>query len=547
MDPEKRPVHYESKNPAYAPVHSRYDILSDMYPPLERVIRFFNEDVSRPVIICEYAHSMGNSVGNFRKYWELFYQYERMQGGFIWDWADQGLRSKDKNGKPFWNIRNHIDGANANDGLVNPDRTPQPELQEVKKVFQNFNVKNINVNAGLISVSNDNYFVSSDDVALIWSILQNGKPVYNGEIQNLSIAPQSQSPIKLDYPQGLIRSGNEYFLNLSFRIRKATLYAGESFEIASEQFPLDMRQDKTPNITVPANGTHLNVKQDKGLTVTGRNFTIWFDGQTGAIAGYTCQNKFLIEEPVLPYFWRVPTDNDEGGGDNSFASRWRKAGLDSFRIVPLSMHHTMLAGEVQVTATNKLLFKTGNIVQTSHYTVYPDGQIEIETTFVVEEALPPLARAGMLWILPASFNQVQWYGRGPFESYEDRKEAAFAGIYSKQVKDQHFPYVMPQENGNKTNVRWLRVTSTDGSAIHISGQPLINFNIQDYSCEALNRSKTIHELERGDKIYLHVDYKQMGVGGDDSWSPRVHPEFLLNNKIYKYRYIVTPEINNLHK
>jgi beta-galactosidase len=547
MDTEKRPVHYESKNPAYAPVLSRYDILSDMYPSLERIIRFFNEDASRPVIICEYAHSMGNSAGNFRKYWNLFYQYERMQGGFIWDWVDQGIRSKDKNGKPFWNIINHIDGANANDGLVNPDRMPQPELQEVKKVFQNFNVKNIDVNAGLISVSNDNYFVSSGNVALTWTILQNGAPVYTGEIQNLFIAPQSQSPMKLDYPQGLIQPGNEYFLNLSFRTRNATLYADEAFEIASEQFPLDMRQDKTPDITIPANDVHLSVKQGKGLTVTGRNFTVRFDKQTGAIASYTCQNKSLIEAPVLPYFWRVPTDNDEGGGGNSFASRWRKAGLDSFRIVPLGMHHATFAGEVQVTATNKLLFNTGNIVQTSRYTIHSDGQIEIATTFVVEESLPPLARAGMLWVLPASFNQVQWYGRGPFESYEDRKEAAFTGMYSTQVKDQHFPYVMPQENGNKTDVRWLRVTSADGSAIYISGQSLINFNIQDYSCEALNRSKTTHELERGDKTCLHVDYKQMGVGGDDSWTPRVHPEFLLNNKIYKYSYTVTPEINNIKK
>ena len=542
IDPEKRPVHYESKNPAYAPVLSRYDIISDMYPSLEKIVRFFHEDVSRPVIICEYAHSMGNSLGNFRKYWNLFYQYERMQGGFTWDWVDQGLLSKDVNGKTYWNIINHIDGANVNDGLINPDRTPQPELYEVKKVFQNFNVENMDANAGLISVSNDNYFVGSDDVMLVWTILKNGEPVHTGEINNLSIAPQNKLLIKLDYPQGLILSGNEYFLNLSFRNKQATIWANELHEIAAEQIALDIRSDEKPMASTIANETPLSVKQNKGITVKGNNFSIRFDEKTGAIADYTYQNKSLIAEAVLPCFWRVPTDNDEGGGDNSYASRWRKAGLDNYRILPQAMYHTTLPGEVQVIVKNQLQFNTGNILQTGRYTIYSDGQINVETTFTVDNSLPPLARVGMLWVLPATFNQVQWYGRGPFESYEDRKESAFTGIYSGEVKDQHFPYIMPQENGNKTDVRWLRVSSGDGSAIRISGRPLINFNIQDYSCDALNRSKTTHELERGDTTYLHIDYKQMGVGGDDSWTPRVHREFLLNNREYKYSYTVSPEI-----
>jgi beta-galactosidase len=544
IDPEKRPVHYEAKIPAYAPVLSRYDIISDMYPSLEKIIRFFNEDVSRPVIICEYAHTMGNSAGNFRKYWNLFYQYERMQGGFTWDWADQGLLSKDPNGKTYWNIINHIDGANADDGLVNPDRTPQPELHEVKKVFQNFNVKNIDVNAGLISVSNDNYFISSEDVVLAWTILQNGSPVHGGEISRLSIAPQGKSLISLNYPQGLIQPGNEYFLNLSFRTKRATSWAGESFEIASEQIPLDIRPDEMREASIPANDEKLTVRQSKGFTVEGRNFSVRFDEETGGIFSYTFQDRILTEAPVLPCFWRVPTDNNEGGGDNSYASRWREAGLDSYRTVPLSMHCATLGGEVQVSAANKLQFNTGAIMQAARYTIHADGRIDVENTFTADSSLPPLARVGMLWVLPAAFNQVQWYGRGPFESYEDRKEAAFAGIYSGQVKDQHFPYVMPQENGNKTDVRWLRITSVDGSAIRISGHPHINFNIQDYSCEALNRSKTTHELERGDKIRLHVDCMQMGVGGDDSWTPRVHREFLLNSRVYKYSYTVMPEIRN---
>ena len=539
IDPEKRPIHYESENPPYAKGVSRYDIISDMYSSLHHLYNYFTEDATRPIIICEYAHTMGNSAGNFRKYWNLFYQYSRMQGGFTWDWVDQGLRSKDKNGKEYWNIVNYIDGANADDGLVNPDRTVQPELWEVKKIQQNFNVKNIDANVGLVSVSNDNYFIGSEDVMLYWSLLENGKKTYQGQLA-LDIAPQSSAFMNLSFPKDAVKPGNEYFLNFSFRTKEATSWAEKGFEIAAEQITLDIISDAAPVHNI-ADLHSLDWSDGNDLTIKGNNFTVVFDRSKGTMKQFIYNNSPLFGEPVVPCFWRVPTDNDLGGGDRSYASRWEKAGLDNYKTIPVSMQVVNISQqEILVTICNELHFKAGKINQISKCTVTGDGRIETDLVFEVDESLPPLARVGMLYTLPAKFEDISWYGRGPFENYEDRKEAAFVNIYSGKVKDQFFPYVMPQENGNKTDVRWLKVKSPEGIGLCIQAKDLINFNIQDYSDQALNISKTTHELKRGDNVWLHIDYKQMGLGGDDSWSPRVHQEFLLKNKTYRYTYTLIP-------
>jgi len=536
-DPEKRPVHYESQNPAYAKVLSRYDIISSMYPSLEYIIKQYNEDTLRPMIICEYAHSMGNGTGNFRKYWNLFYQYPHMQGGFIWDWVDQGLWSSDKNGKGFWNVVNYSDGANVNDGLINPDRKPQPELHEVKKVFQNFNVENIDVNEGQFSISNGNYFTDASRVKLCWVLLENGLPVDSGKINELSIQPQSKIPVNIKFNKNLIKSGNEYFFNFSFQTKDETKYCPANYELASEQIPFVCNISVNYINTDTAKYTALQLKQTSDfIEITGNDFRVSFDKKNGSLSGLISQSKKIIEEPLKPCFWRVPTDNDEGGRNNSFAARWRAAGLVNYTIIPLSTNVVNVSeNEILVKMKNELVFKSAKIINTVDYTIFSNGKIKVDNTVETDTELPPLARLGIQIVLPKAFDAIKWYGRGPLENYDDRKESAFVGIYNSKVADQHFPYIMPQENGNKTDVRWLQVKSPE-SSLKIVGDPYINFTIHDYSPESLNRSKTTHDLFRGDKTYLNIDYRQMGLGGDDSWSPRVHKEFLLNKKIYKYTF-----------
>jgi beta-galactosidase len=539
IDPEKRPVHYEAENPAYADVLSRYDLITNMYPSLENITKQFNEDTLRPMVLCEYCHTQGNGLGNFGKYWNLFYQYPRMQGGFTWDWMDQGLSFKDRDGKEYWEIMNRSDGGNANDGLLNPDRLPQPELNEVKKVYQNFSVEPVDINEGLVSVLNRNYFVSSQGVDLHWSLLENGRKISGGKVEYSEIAPQSRALVRIPFDSGLIKRENEYHVNFSFRTQEASLWADRNYEIAAEQIVLLYERDAPVDRDL-RNYAALKVDVTASkITLSGEGFSVVFDKTQGALSGLVREEKEILAEPLLPDFWRTPTDNDEGGGENAFAYRWRQAGLDEYVIEPQSVDVVPFSPQkTAIILSNKLRFKTGIIFQTAKYTVFADGQIEAALSFEMDEHLPPLARVGVYMALPGSFDEIEWFGRGPFENYADRKEAAFAGIYSGKVADQYFPYAMPQENGNKTDVRWLEVQSTDGYRLKITGLPVIGFNIQDYTDKALYESKTSRILQRGEKTYLHIDLKQMGLGGDSSWDPRVHKEFWVDNRAYAYRFVM---------
>lgn len=354
-DPQKRPVHYESKNPAYAPVNSRYDLISDMYSSMSKLSYLFNDDTSRPVIICEYAHTMGNSLGNFRKYWNLYNEYERFQGGFTWDWVDQGLRSKDESGREYWNIINYIDGANTNDGLINPDRIPQPEIHEMKKVYQYFNVKDIDINTGIISISNSNYFIDASDVYMKWEIIENGKPIANGTIDRLTIAPRESQLMEIEFDRNIIQPGNEYFMNFSFHNKEKTLWADAGFEVAKEQLDFGLNHFVKERIDYPALPVIRVSDRKDVLVLSGETFSFTFDKNMGGLSRLVYNNSEVISDPLLPYLWRVPTDNDEGGRQRSFADRWRRAGLDKTDIRPESISFDKVNdGRVIVYVRNKI-------------------------------------------------------------------------------------------------------------------------------------------------------------------------------------------------
>lgn len=535
-DPESRPVHYESRNPAYKKeILAHYDFISIMYPSLENIIDHYTRDTLRPIVICEYAHSMGNSVGNFRKYWDLFYSYDRMQGGFTWDWVDQGLHSKDKNGKEYWNIINYSDFANTNDGLVTPDRRVQPELLEVKKVYQNFNVRNIDVNEGFVTISNDNYFDSTENIEMHWSLLKNGIVIDKGVISELDIAPRASKPVMIGFDKQQLKKGAEYFINFSFRTKVATPSLEKGHEVACEQLALTYLPDATPEPSLDGY-EELKIDNHAELRISGTGFSVTFDKQRGVIRDLVSNGTSMMEKPLEPCFWRVLLDNDRGGENRSFAARWTETGLgkysvlvEKFELIPISVK------EVMVRIKSRLKFKTGDIIHTSVYVVMANGEIKSENCFEVGESMPPLARVGLYTALPGSFNRIEWYGRGPQENYNDRKESSFVGIHSGTVGEQHFDYLMPQENGNKSDVRWVKLYSKNAT-MTVSGSPTLNFNVQDYSDEALDESRTTHTLKRGDATYLHIDLGQMGVGGDDSWNPRVHKEFVLDNKTYRFNY-----------
>lgn len=534
IDPT-RPIHYESKNPAYANVLSRYDIISTMYPSIEEIVRLMNLDPTRPVIICEYAHSMGNSLGNFKKYWDLFYKYPRLQGGFTWDWVDQGLRSKDENGKEYWNIVNYSDGANANDGLISPDRIPQPEINEAKKMQQNVAVTN--PSGSQIKVFNRFFFRDLKDVSMCWNLTENGIVVKSGLIDNLKVTPQDSSQLDLPLNNVQYSAGKNYHLNLSFKLKESTPWAPKDFEIAKEQFsipaPVGIAEEH------PAPAENMNVVTTDGVTISSSKMSATIDKETGFLR-LSYLGQPLLSHALKPSFWRVPTDNDEGGGDISYAARWRKAGLDSYKTMVKEIKTEKMAnGPVKVNVTSILEFKGGNMELNTSYTIYADGVTSVHYKLNLLNEFPPLAKVGVKFAMPASFDKIEWFGRGPYENYQDRKESAHFGIYSGKVADQHFPHVMPQENGNKTDVIWMNILGLN-RGLKIEAHSMLNINVQNYSQKALNASKTSHELVRGDQTYVHIDLQQMGVGGDDSWTPRVHPEYQLNAKNYEFGFTLKP-------
>ena len=540
LDPT-RPIHYESKTPAYAKVLSRYDIISTMYPSLDDIVSLMNQDPSRPVIICEYAHTMGNSLGNFKKYWDLFYKYPRLQGGFNWDWVDQALRSKDESGREYWNIVNYIDGANVNDGLINPDRIPQPEMHEFKKIIQNIRVKDISGGNGDLRIYNLFFFSTLGDVEMDWKLIRDGLPVQSGVIDQLKINPQDSMDFSIPFNRELFVPGSEYYLNLDFSLKYDCPYAEKGFEIANEQLLIKSLENNNSGLPLSSPGKALSWEKGDTITISMKEISIMIDSKTGALCSYIYRGSQLLSEPLKPCFWRVPTDNDEGGGKRSFASRWRNAGLDNYETKVNSFDvNTQKDGTIVVEVVSTLVFKEKSMNLTTTYSFYQEGSIDVQMDVSLIDVFPPLARVGMQFAMPSVYNYITWYGRGPFESYQDRKASANVGIYSGSVADQHFEYVMPQENGNKTDVRWIRIMDKAETGLKITGKKLMEVNVQDYSQQELNNSKTSHSLIRGDKIYVHIDLKQMGLGGDDSWSPRVHEEYQLNDKNYHFGYQLKP-------
>lgn len=537
IDPT-RPIHYESKNPAYANVLSRYDIISCMYPSVDEILRLMNLDPTRPVIICEYAHTMGNGLGNFKKYWDAFYQYPRLQGGFTWDWVDQGLRSADENGKEYWNIVNCIDGANANDGIVNPDRTPQPEINEAKKIMQNIAVKAVNLQKGELKVFNRYFFCDLNDIAMHWEITEDGIPVQSGDLDELNINPQDSAMIRIPADLSVTGSNKRYYLNVSFTLKNDCPWALKGFEIAKEQF--EIKTGQVEDIAgSPDTRVHVT-KNSNNLIFNLKDITAEISSETGVLTSFQYRGKAVLTHPVVPCFWRVPTDNDEGGGNRSFASRWRKAGLDSFTIKKVEDFKIDSTGNtVRLNVNSILSFKEGSMKLHTSYTFNSQGNLKLEYDLELMNDFPPLARVGVEFAMPSEYNRIKWLGRGPHESYQDRKESAHVGLYEGIVADQHFSHVMPQENGNKTDVVWMDIFGP-GGGVKIEADSLLNVNVQDYSQKALNDSKKSHVLTRGDATYVHIDYQQMGLGGDDSWSPRVHPEYQLTKKDYSFGFTIEP-------
>lgn len=559
VDPT-RPIHYEGRKPYTATSLTSFDIISTMYPSVSDMLALMEKDPTRPVIVCEYAHAMGNSVGNLRDYWVAIDKYPRLQGGFIWDWVDQGLRLRNKARQEYTDHINYIDGANAGDGLVNPDRMPQPELNEVKTVYQYVKFgsqTSLSAEQNKITVRNNYDFLSLDLFRLEWQVIRNGEITQQGVVDNLNAQPGQTQLIALPLRLPAVPDAGEYFLNLTLRLKSATRWAAAGHIVASDQLAIKTKLSTAVPMGVSSLPLVKATQTPEKITVRSKDIAVVFDRAAGGLAELFYQGRNILQHGPQPSFWRVPTDNDEGGGNASFAARWRKAGLHTAQAETVDMQVLTTQPQlIVVRCTNAVSLNGGKIRQQTDYTVFGTGDIQVTTTYTPEGTLPPLARVGLQLELPASFNTLKWYGRGPFESYWDRKESARVGLYTGKVADQFFPYTMAQENGNKTDVRWAHLTDETGTGLLFIAEPvsssaasvtgstgLLSINVRDYTDQALLAAKNpaSQTVERGTTTVVNIDYQQMGLGGDDSWSPRTHAEYLLPaNRIYTYTFRLRP-------
>jgi beta-galactosidase len=530
-----RPVHYER-----ALERPHVDIVSPMYARIPRIIKYAGQPQKRPLILCEYAHAMGNSVGNLKEYWDAIEAHKHLQGGFIWDFIDQGLRKKTTDGQTFWayggdygDIPN--DGNFCCNGIVQPDRTPNPSLYEVKKVYQYVKVTPLDLKKGKVRVLNAYDFIDLQFLGIDWVLTENGKPVQNGKLKRLSLKPGQAGTLTVPFKQPEPLPGAEYFLTVTFSLARNTSWAKPGHVVAWEQFKLPI---DTPEPPGPDTGkmTALTVKMSgEKFTVGHEGFSVEIGRKSGLIEKWRINDQELFLRPLIPNFWRVPTDNDVGNRMPRRQAIWRSAGNN--RTAPGITVKKINPQIVRIETRSRL--PAGNSPLDIHYTFYSSAFIVVECRVQAHKDLPNLPRFGMQARLPGTFNRVTWFGRGPHETYWDRRSGAAVGRYSLALDKQVHRYVRPQENGNKTDVRWLTLSTDDGSSLLVVGKPLLYFSAWPYSMTDLEEGKHSHEPGHRDFVTLNLDHKQMGVGGDNSWGARPHTEYTLPPKEYSYRFCLS--------
>jgi len=538
-----RPVQYERALRDW-----NTDIYVPMYAGFQHLIDYAEGDDERPLIMCEYAHAMGNSVGNFTDYWEIIDKYPKLQGGFIWDWVDQGLLTTNEKGDTIFGYGGDFgppgtpsDGNFLINGVVSPDRRPHPSLWEVKKVYQYIDVERFSIRGRSVTVTNDYDFKALDDVMLIWSITADGIPLQTGTVTDIDLRPKESAEIEIPFQLFSPKRGVLYFLKVSFRTKQATDLLPLGHEVAWEQFrfPLYRAADMLSLKDLPK----LRLDESQGdATVSGDDFSVTFDKTTGLLSSYQYKGVELLLSAPQPNFWRAPTDNDFGGRWQLKLAVWRDAGASrTLRGVVIEKVNDR---QVRIETTSDL--EVGNSTYTTSYTILGSGEIVVQSRFEPgDTTLPRMPRFGMQMTIPKQFYRVEWFGRGPHESYWDRKAGAPIGRYESTVSEQLHPYIRPQENGNKTDVRWMALTNDEGAGLLIIGMPVLSmsalhFTIDDLDPGEQKAQRHAGELVERDLVNLNVDFKQMGVGGITSWGPTALPKYSLPPEEYNYGFRLRP-------
>jgi len=531
---KSRPIHYQDDN-RYADVHG-------VFYPQPRWMEDWGRDdkIDKPIVLTEYAHMMGNSGGNFAEYWEVMERYPKYAGAYIWDWVDQGIRRHTGREEEYFAYGgDYGDKPNDNNfcfnGLINADRTPNPHLYEVKKVQQWVKFAAEDLAAGKIRLTNKYEFQDLDAFELEWRLEADGRELEHGRQPAPELEPGKSTTIQLPLKFPEAGEHGELFLKVELVLKGDTLWAPAGHVAAEEQFAVPY--ESKAKAVADAGKTVSFEKGDDRISVRSGATSYIFDARRGELVQIISAGERLLARPLVPNFWRALNDNESRGGMDSDAYLWKTAAanrrLESIDVVQ--------DGEHAAKVTVKLRLPVWNASYVNTYTVRGDGSLEVTTTMDAEQDLPELVRFGMQLGLPRSMDRVAWFGRGPHESYWDRKTSAFVGLFENTVRGLHYAYGRPQENGNRTDVRWVRFTDERGNGLEAHGEPLIEFSAQHYTLDQLEQAKHDYELwPPRDFITVNLDWRQRGVGGVNSWGEHTLPQYTLRGKHFEYKFQLKP-------
>ena len=485
-----------------------------------------------------------------------------LQGGFIWDWVDQGLKATNEEGVEFYAFGGDIGGAelqNDNNfclnGLVDPDRSAHPALYEVKKVYQYVKFKAVNPKSGKISLKNRYDFTNLSEYSFSWKLLENGVEVGQGNLADVDIAPYKTKEVQIDLP-ALANAGSEYHLNVYMTTKNESALIPANYLLAYEQFQLT---EFNPSMFKENIDGLIVSKIADTILVKGEGFEIGFNSKDGRLSSIDYgQGNLLLKGPTVN-FWRAPNDNDYGYNMPSLLNKWKEAtdtqnimslevnsneGKKIIDAVKLTANPFKIRKDLKLSADYELPSVNGQVNVT--YTINTKGEILVSTKLKdISSDLPIMPRFGNNLIIDTSYDQVEWYGRGEHENYQDRKTSALVGVYDANVSDLYFEYIRPQENGNRTDIRSLSFENSEGRGIKITAPELFSFSAHhqlnsDFDEGMQKRQQHTYDIPTRNLININIDHSQMGVGGDNSWGFLPLEKYQIKPENLSFQYVISP-------
>ncbi len=536
-----RPVQYER-----AVLEFNTDIFCPMYALPDQIVEYAtNPKSDRPLILCEYAHTMGNSLGNFTEYWDNIRKYPLLQGGCIWDWVDQGLVEKDANGTKYWTWGGDYGekgtpsaGNFCINGVVFPDRTVKPHTKEMSKVYQNVWFKNFDSANGTVDIYNENFFIDLSQYNIKYTIKSNGVVLTSGMI-DANVAPQETKTVAVPNFAKVANTSAQLSVVFEVTQKEEVRYIPAGWVVASDQFIVN----NYPALQLASNMKPANlVEGSDEIVVNGKGFKALFNKSTGVMTSYKYRNTEYVnnEFGLRPFFWRAPIDNDYGARLPQRLSAWHKDSYQDLSVEDISV----VSGEETTAITAKYVYPESKSTWEVTYTIYNDGTIKVDNTFDASESdIELIPRIGMRMQLPTSVVNAEYYGRGPWENYSDRKTSTFIDRYKSPISEMVTKYVTPQENNHRTDTQWLALTQKSGRGLlFVADDNKFEFNASNYLLETISNGETlnnnspagtvplnkhINDYKPSQLVDLFIDHTMQGVGGNNSWGQLPLEDYLI--------------------